>query len=148
MMQQRRNSSTKAAGFTLIEVLVAVVVAALFISAFSQMYIIQSRLSSEMETYEQADALAYSNLRTYAFGKAPTWFTCTYQSGSPVAVNLIDSDDSVEGLPGPVSQTVVATAPYGCGGSSGAIGYPIKVVSTVTYGTDGRTVVHATYTSY
>lgn len=147
-MQKRRISSKSQAGFTLIEVLVAVIVAALFISAFSQMYIIQSRLSTEMETYEQADELAYSNLRTYAFGKAPTWFTCTYLSGSPVPVELIDSDDPVEGLPGPVSQSVVATAPYGCGGSSGAIGYPIKVVSTVTYGADGRKVVHATYTTY
>lgn len=147
-MQKTRVPSSKAAGFTLIEVLVAVVVAALFISAFSQMYIIQSRLATEMDTYEQADALAYTNLRTYAFGKAPTWFTCTYSSGSPVPMNLIQSDDAVEGLPGPVSQTVVATAPYGCGGSSGTIGYPIKVVSTVTYGPDARKVVHATYTTY
>lgn len=147
-MRKRHVSSPKEAGFTLIEVLIAVIVAALFISAFGQMYIIQSRLSSEMDTYELADELAYSNLRTYAFGKSPTWFTCTYASGSPVPVELIDSDDPVEGLPGPVSQSVVATAPYGCGGSSGAIGYPIKVVSTVTYDTDGRTVVHATYTTY
>lgn len=147
-MHTRRAPLQKQAGFTLIEVLIAVIVAALFISAFSQMYIIQSRLSSEMDTYEQADALAYSNLRTYAFGKAPTWFTCTYSNGSPVAVNLINSSAPVDGLPAPVSQTVVATAPYGCGGSSGSIGYPIKVVSTVTYGTDGRNVVHATYTTY
>lgn len=147
-MQKRHVSPSKQAGFTLIEVLVAVIVAALFISAFSQMYIIQSRLSTEMDTYEQADALAYTNLRTYAFGKAPTWFTCIYTNGVPESMNLIQSNDAVDGLPGPVSQSVIATAPYGCGGSSGTIGYPIKVISTVTYGPDARKVVHATYTTY
>jgi len=138
----------KQSGFTLIEVLVAVVVAALFITAFSQMYIIQSRIAKDMKTFDKADMLAYSNLRTYAYGKAPTWFTCSHTSTNPDAVVLINSTDPVEGLPSPVTQNVTATAPYDCGGASGTTGYPIKVVSTVTYGPDGRTVTHATYATY
>jgi len=136
-----------AKGFTLVEVLITVVVATLFIVAFSQLHIAQSRISSTMNAYTKADLLAYNNLRIYANGKAPTWFECTYASGSPVPMNLLTSTDAA-GLPTPVSQTVVATAPYGCGGGSSGIGYPIKVVSTVTYGSDAKVIVHATYSTY
>lgn len=142
------SSQASQAGFTLIEVLVAVVVAALFITAFVQMYIVQSRLSSEMSSYNKAELLAYDNLRTFAYGKAPTWFTCTYSNGSPQAVTLLSSSAAVEGIPSPVSQSVVATAPYGCGGGTASLGYPIKVVSSVTYGSDARKVTHATYSTY
>lgn len=145
---QRHSPQISQAGFTLIEVLVAVVIAALFIIAFVQMYVVQARLSSDMSSYNKAELLAYGNLRTFAYGKAPTWFTCTYSSGSPQPVTLLSSSAAVEGIPSPVTQSVVATAPYGCGGGTAALGYPIKVVSTVTYGPDGRTVTHATYSTY
>ena len=135
-------------GFTLVEVLITVVVATLFIVAFSQLHIAQSRISTTMNTYSRADQLAYNNLRIYANGKSPTWFDCTYVSGAPKPMNLINSTDPVDGLPSPLIQSVVATAPYGCGGGSSGIGYPIKVVSTVTYGSDAKVIVHATYSTY
>lgn len=147
-MRNRQVPSANRAGFTLIEVLVAVVVAALFITTFVQMYIVQSRISSDMSSFDTADMLAYGNLRTFAYGKAPTWFTCTYSGGSPLPVTLMNSTDPVAGLQAPVTQTVIATAPYGCGGGVAAMGYPVKVVSTVTYGSEGRTVTHATYATY
>lgn len=135
-------------GFTLVEVLVTVVVAAIFILAFADISITQSRIGSIKKSYVTADLLAYNNMRTYAYGKAPSWFECEYSGGSPLAMTLLSSSDPVDGVPSPVIQTVVATAPYGCGGSSVGIGYPIRVVSTVTYGTDAKVVVHATYSTY
>jgi len=132
-------------GFTIVEILVTIVVTAVFLLAIAQVSIIQSRLSASYQMYNTADLLTYNNLRAYANGKAPTWFTCTYASGNPLPVTLISDTSNVSGLTPPVTQTVVATAPYGCGGGS-SNGYPIKITSTVSYA--GRTVQHATYASY
>jgi len=144
IMRQASGSS----GFTLVEVLVTIIVAAIFILAFSQLHIVQSRVSTISTAYDTADLLAYNNLRTYAYGEAPNWFNCVYSGGNPQPMTLLSSTSPVSGLPSPVTQTVVATAPYGCGGSSSGIGYPIRVTSTVTYDTDSKVVVHATYSTY
>ena len=141
-------SSSDQAGFTLVEVLVTIIVAALFVVTITQLSVSQSKLTNNVNSYNNADLLAYNNLRTYAYGKAPTWFDCTYASGSPQPMILINKSDPVEGIRPPVVQSVVATAPYGCGGGSSGIGYPIKVVSTVTYGPDAKVIVHATYATY
>lgn len=135
-------------GFTLVEVLATIVVAAIFIFAITQLYITQTRIASASNYFNTADLLAYNNLRTYAYGKGPTWFQCVYSGGNPQPMTVFNSTAAVSGLPSPVTQTVIATAPYGCGGGSSGIGYPIKVVSTVIYGPTGRKIVHATYSSY
>lgn len=135
-------------GFTVVEVVVSVVIAAVFILIILQLYVAQSKVSSGVLTYNKAETTAYNNLRTYAYGKPPTWFKCTYTGGNPNPMTLLSSSDPIEGLPSPVQQTVVATAPYGCGGGASGIGYPIRVVSTVTYGASAQTVVHATYATY
>jgi len=137
----------RANGFTIVEVLVTIVVTTVFVLAIAQVSVIQSQLSASYQMYSTADLLAYNNLRTYANGKAPTWFTCTYASGSPLPVTLLSSSSDVNGLTSPVTQSVVATAPYGCGGGTSSNGYPIKIVSTVSYAS-GRTVQHATYATY
>lgn len=136
------------AGFTLVEVIVTVVIAAVFIAAFTQLHITQSRISSVMTAYAQADLLAYNNLRIFANGKTPTWFDCNYTGSVADPMTLLTSTDPVNGIPSPVIQSVIATAPYGCGGGSAGIGYPIRVVSTVTYGKDAKVIVHATYSTY
>lgn len=143
-----KNRTSNSSGFTLVEVLVTILIATLFIIAIVQLSVSQSKITSSVSSYSRADLLAYNNLRTYAYGKAPTWFECNYTGGNPDAVTLISSTDPVDGLPSPVTQSVVATAPYGCGGGSSGIGYPIKVVSTVTYGPSAKVVVHATYATY
>lgn len=148
MKYRHSLNSSQTGGFTLVEVLITIVIASFFIITFSQLHIVQSRLGSIMSGFDTADMLAYNNLRTYAYGKAPSWFVCTYASGSPTPMTLLTSTSPVSGIPSPVTQTVVATAPYGCGGSSSGIGYPIKVTSTVTYGSDAKVVVHATYSTY
>ena len=135
-------------GFTIVEVLVTVVVIALFIVAFSQLQVTQSRMVSNSIAYNNADLAAYNNLRTFAYGRAPTWFQCEYSGGNPLPQTLLSNSNAIDGVPSPVTQTVIATAPYGCGGGSSGIGYPIKVVSTVTYGPTNKVVVHATYSTY
>lgn len=134
-------------GFTIVEILVTLVVTTVFVIAIAQVSVIQSQLSGSYQMYNTADLLAYNNLRAWANGKSPSWFTCTYASGNPQPVTLLSSSANVSGLTPPVTQSVVATAPYGCGGGTSTNGYPIKITSTVTYAS-GRTVQHATYASY
>ena len=134
-------------GFTLIEALVSVVVAAIFILAMTGMYVAQLQLSVSTAAYDQVDQLAYNNLRSYADGRKPSWFSCVY-SGSPakpqpqslIAPGTMTTLPGVKGL---VSQSVVATAPFGCGDN---IVKPILITSSATYG--GRTITHATYSTY
>lgn len=147
-MSNRQKGVIKVRGFTVVEVLIAISTAAFFVISIVQIYIFQTRLSSTTSAYSTADLLAYNNLRTYSYGKAPAWFECIYDSGSPLPQTLLNSSADVNSIPSPVTQTVTATAPYGCGGASAGIGYPIRVVSTVTYGSNAKAVVHATYSSY
>ena len=147
-MSNRQKYAIRVRGFTVVEVLIAISIAALFVISIVQIYIFQTRLSSATFAYNTADLLAYNNLRTYSYGRAPTWFECVYVSGSPQPQTLLNSSVDVNLIPSPVTQTVVATAPYGCGGASPGIGYPIRVVSTVTYGSNAKVVAHATYSSY
>jgi type II secretory pathway pseudopilin PulG len=137
-------------GFTLVEVFVTIVIATLFIIAISQLYITQVRISTSVTSYNNADILASNNLRTYAYGKPPTWFECDYDSSTnkPKDVTKLNTTGDYPGIQSPVTQSIIASAPYGCGGSSSGIGYPIKVVSKVTFGKEGKTVVHATYSTY
>ena len=62
-----------------------------------------------------------------------------------LSIILKDTTGTVDGLPGAVTQRVVATAPYGCGVSSG-LGLPIKVESIVIY--KGGSSTHAAYAAY
>lgn len=138
-------------GFTIIEVIATIFVAAIFIGAIFQIFIVQSQLTSSIVAYNNADSLAYNNLRQYAYGGQPKWFVCQYPGGNtsqPAIAQSLPVTNATTGIPGPVAQEVIATAPYGCGGGQSGMGYPIKVVSTVTYGLDARKVSHATYVSY
>lgn len=135
-------------GFSIIELMVALVVGSIFVIIVTQAYGAQLTMSSGAAAYHKADLLAYNNLRSYAYGRPPVWFECVYSGGQPNEMVLIDSYDNVEGIPSPVHQRVVASAPYGCGGGTTTLGYPIKVTSTVSYGASGRVLTHATYASY
>lgn len=142
------GTHNRQSGFTIVEVYVTLIVAGLFVAAIFQLAITQTRLSRAASSYNNADILSLNNLRTYAYGKPPSWFQCVYSNGSPTDQTLISSTSDVSGITSPVSQTVVASAPYGCGGGSSSIGYPIRVVSTVIFGPDAKKVVHATYSTY
>jgi Tfp pilus assembly protein PilV len=147
-MKKFKTNQESQAGFTLIEALITIIIATLFVIAISQLYITQVRITTALTSYNNADLLASNNLRTYAYGKPPTWFVCTYTGSVADTKTILNKNNAVDGIQSPVLQTVVATAPYGCGGGSSGIGFPIKVVSTVTFGSESKTVVHATYATY
>ncbi len=137
-------SREQKAGFTLVEVLVTVVFAAVvFIGLFSSLASIFA-ISEGSSQRTTASNLAYANLRLFADGNAPTWFSCN-TSNETAPATLLDKTETIDGLPGDAHQIVTATAVYGCDGTSQ--GYPVKVESSVQL-TNGRKVTHATYTSF
>ena len=154
------TTNTRQSGFTIVELIVTIVVAGLFIGVISQMNGFVVNMATSSHRFELASNLAYNNLRIYANGQRPTWFDCVgdesgestppYTDGKShsdaAGINILNSSAGVAGLPSPVSQTVNVLAPYGCGTS--ASGMPIRVVSTVTYGNPAKKVVHATYVAY
>ncbi|HTK39923.1 MAG TPA: prepilin-type N-terminal cleavage/methylation domain-containing protein [Patescibacteria group bacterium] len=132
------------AGFSIIEVIVAVVLAGVvFIGLFSSLTSIFA-ISEGSTQRSTASNLAYANLRTYANGANPSWFSCTV-SDETASVTLLSKTVNVSGLPGTVTETVIADAPYGCNGA--AKGFPIRVQSSIVVG-NGIKVSHATYTTY
>ncbi len=136
-------------GFTLIEVVVTMLVTVMLIIGMVQIQSSVSQLSIQQNQQRIASELAYNNLRKYVNDNPPSWFQCEINGGNAQPQTLIDdSGGSVDGLPSPVSQKVVATAPYLCGGGTTGIGMPIRVESTVTYGPDGRKVTHASYAAF
>ena len=73
---------------------------------------------------------------------------CEVVGGAAKPKTLINETAAITGLAAPVSQKVVATAPYLCGGGTSGIGMPIRVESTVTYGPDHRKVTHVSYAAF
>lgn len=133
-----------AAGYTLTELLVAIVLAGLlFVGLMSSVTTI-STISSGSNHRQNASNLAYSNMRVYADGSNPNWFSCNTSNETEV-VTLLSSTGAVDGLPGQVTQTVTGEAPYGCDGAR--TGYPLRVTSTVELA-NGIRVSHATYATF
>lgn len=129
------NSSQ--AGFTIVEVIVALVISGLFIIGIYSASSGTLQVSTESSQKTQASNAAYANLRKYANG-LPITFPCSASTTS-----LMSSTASISGLPGPILQTVTATATHGCSASDP---YDIiQIVSTVRYGPQNKQVAHATY---
>ena len=141
-----KSSRTNQKGFTLIETIVTLVVSLIFTITIIGLFLFIRSINSTAKAYHAADALAYDNLRIYANGQPPTWFKCTYPSGSstPSSMTLIDKTDNVNGIPSPVRQLVIAEAPYGC---SDKMSEPIKITSTVIYGSFKKKITHTTYST-
>lgn len=154
----RKQSSNQ--GFTAVETLIAVIVAALFIILLNALYTAVTRASATARNRADASDIAYDKLRTYAYGGAtPTWFTCDTTTGSAntndLTVNPNATGQSLTlgaisaaqtAIPQPVTYSVVALAPYGCNNSNAQS--PIMVRSTVTYGPNHDTITHTEYVGY
>lgn len=134
----------KDGGFSIIEVIVAVVVAGIFILGIYGITGTITTLSIGASQAFTADSLSYANMRAYANGRPPSWFTCPATETDPVNLPVINP--TVPVLPPPVTQTIVADAPYGC--ANAAAGLPIRITSTVTYGPNNRTLKNTTYATY
>ena len=140
-------------GFTTIEVIVVILVSASFIASISQMISYVSNTAQDAHREEVARNLAYNNMRIYANGQQPLWFTCSAATNGAVTPDgtgqvLINTTSAspVNGLPGPVRQKVTAFAPYGCGGENA--GMPVRILSEVSYDNPAKEEVHATYVGY
>ncbi len=133
---------SSAAGFSTIELLVTLFVAAAFVGAFYQLFVTTTQDSIDAKRYATASTLAYSNLNQFK-NKPSGMSSCssgyTYEPSEfnpPIT-------GSVSGLPGSVTQAVTASYPFPCGDNDDVI----KIESSVTYGPTGQrtTVTHTTY---
>lgn len=159
------KKTSNEAGYTLVELIITILIAAMFISIISQMNSFVINIATSAHRTEMASNLAYNNLRIYANGQPPLWFECNgddttdtattanpYNDGAkhPDATGTLlinsTSTTSIYDLPPPVIQKVAAVAPYGCGNTIS--GMPVRIVSTVTYGSPAKKVIHATYIGY
>lgn len=135
-------------GFTLVEAVVTLFILSLAIASIVSSFSIVSTLSAIESQRTKASFLAYNNMRDYANDRPPNWFACNNSSPGATQQVLVDTSGAVDGLPGTVTQKVVASAPYGCGGATDHdLGMPIRIESTVTYGNGGK-VSHATYAAF
>lgn len=120
-------------GFTVVELLVTLFVAAIFLASGYQLYILMTKDSGETRDRSKANNVAYDYLQQY---KAKATNPCT------TTPSLATTSIPINGL----SNTTIAvdvTCPY----SSAAV--PItsvsKITVTIKYGTPQKTVINATY---
>ncbi len=139
--------NTKQSGFTIVELLITVITAAMFVAMFYQLYVVLVGINATARSTAQASDLAYSNLRLYPT-VISTGLTCNPATNVSSTVNLIPASGSPTAAVssnypelGSVTQQVTAQFPYGCA----AVYNVVKLVSTVTYGTASYKVSYATY---
>lgn len=168
----RHKTTAHNNGFSVAEVIIAITIASVFAVSAFQLTTGISAVSVEASSRVTASNMAYNNMRKFANGQKPFWFTCigdesatewpssspayngpysdakTFPAATGQVLYTTTSSTPINRLPAPIVQTVVAIAVYGCGESGS--GEPIRVQSQVTYGPVGRqrTVTHATYVSY
>ncbi len=128
-------------GFTVAELLTTIIVAALFVAMFYELYVILVGVNANARNTAQASNLAYANMRRYPTA-ASTGLTCsastTYLKGA--STSSLVTNSGYQDL-GPVDEDVIATFPYGCS----AIYDVIKLVSVVTYKNGTLKLSYSTY---
>ena len=137
----------KQSGFTIVELLVTVITAAMFVAMFYQLYVVLVGINATARNTAQASDLAYSNLRLYPT-VVSTGLTCNAGTNVSTTVNLIPTSGSPTAVTnsnypelGAVTEQLTAQFPYGCA----AVYNVVKLVSTVTYGSTSYKVSYATY---
>lgn len=147
-------------GFTVIEVLVTLVLAVLFLVFFVQMFQAISAQQISATRQSKANNIASSNLNKFARPSDITpSYTCDTStnvstntnnlainpdaSGTVILNNSSANKEPVDTSLGDATQEVRAFSPYGCQGANPLI----KLISKVTYGFSGQQneVVYATY---
>lgn len=148
------------AGFTAIEMLITIIVAATFLLAIVTLFITVTQSLAMARNRATANDLGYSYLRKYASaGSTPEWFVCDTTSGTgntnDLTINSNATGQVLESgtltsseaeLPTPVTYTVRALAIYGCSGLN--LKKPIRVEATVTFGPNSTSIKHATIVGY
>lgn len=139
-IRRTTRSTGSKLGFSLVEIVVTLFVATIFLTSIFTLVSNVILFATTTSQRTAASNLAYANLRLYANSTIPSWFACP--SPATATVTVLSKTNDVPDLPSGVTQTVVASAPYGCGN-----GMPIRVESTVTYA-GARKVSHATYSGF
>lgn len=153
------------AGFTIVEMIVTVVLAGIFLTFFIQMYRATNAQQLSLIRQSTANDIARSNLAKFPTAAAlPTYVCSTTSSNNPNNLTInpnapgtsipliaptatpsgpgeVRREDTPDNL-GTVTQEIRAFSPQGCGANE-----PIKILSRVTYGYEGQqnTVEYATY---
>jgi prepilin-type N-terminal cleavage/methylation domain-containing protein len=147
-------------GFTLVEVIVTLGVVSLFITLFFQLYLTME--SQRLYVARQAYASDVANTNIHKVSARPAALTqavCTSNAadmdlttGNPATKPGLDitqygytleSNTTVrQSLGSTATQALVAYAPAGC---TNFDSNPVKIVSSVTFGTNGDKVVHAVF---
>jgi prepilin-type N-terminal cleavage/methylation domain-containing protein len=117
------------AGFSAVELLITLFIAAVFIATGYQLYSVVIKNGAETNQRSIASGIAYENLRRYA---PKVTAPCTSTSSTPTIP--VDS-----GLSNPSSITVTYECPFGASSSI------TRVTVSVKYGTPQQEVVHAIY---
>lgn len=135
-------------GFSTIELLTTLFVAAGFIAVFYQLYLAVAQGNINARQQATASSLAYSNMRKYT--TRPASFSGTNCSSNDLTVTpgaagfvIYGSQSTVisyAGLPAPVKEYVLVFAPQGC-----TAGRPIKIESVVEFDSPSKIIKQATY---
>lgn len=137
-------------GFTLVETIVTIVVASIFIASIVTLYGSIDQAYSQSHYRAVASDVAYSYLRKYTASGSLSSFTCSTATGSSNTNDLTINQNAVgqtlesgtvSSLPKPTTYSVIALAPYGCSGTNA--GKPLIIRSTVTYGANNASIQHA-----
>lgn len=147
-------------GFTVVEMVVTMVILALFLGGFLQSYLLVDSQRVKLAQQSRASDVAYSNLRKFA--SRPSGLTCTaamdlIANANAPGVLLGDQNNTVtssaygfiaeptsvtQSLGSGATQEVRAFAPDGCANFATN---PVKITSVVTYGSSGDKVQHASF---
>lgn len=127
------NTPSNQAGFSAVELLITLFIAAAFIITGYQLYSLIIKDGSDARQQAKASNIAYQTLRTYA---AQATNPCTALSPSPAP-----TIPSGSGLPNP-AVTVTFSCPYGANNTAIS-----RVEVKLTYGSPQKEVDHAIFVS-
>ena len=119
-------------GFTAVEILVTVFVAALLLMSGYQLHSVIIRQSADTRTMSQASNIGYEILRKQSYSAVIN--PCS----NPQKTAIPGSSIPANGLPAPVSVTISKCRPYNDSNL-------VNVIVTVKYGPQNREVSHAMY---
>ena len=124
MIQPRRNLQ---AGFSAVELLITLFIAAAFIATGYQLYSLVIKDGGDARARTRASNIAYDNLRRYSGQVTNPCVAATPSATIPAGSNLSSA-----------SITVTISCPYGAINIS-------KVLVSITYGSPQQEVVHGIY---
>lgn len=155
-MRRRNNTithKTSLGAFTVVEVVITTAVVSIFILGFSQVYLLVESQRAAIAKRAYASSVAYTNLKKITtrpggitVAQCNTYMDMlTNKPGLDLTTigYVLETDTDVRSVLGlNATQTLLAFAPSGC---VNLTTNAIRVVSTVTFGTQGDKVTHASF---